>query len=283
MTVAAVDRCLSLIEALAGEPEPIELGVLAERIGMPKSATHRMLTTLVERGYVAQDPATQGYGLTLHLSILAFRNLDARGLPDVGQVVLDRLARRTGEYCRLSVVEGERLVWVARAQGATAGLRYEPDMGQEVVLHTTATGKAWLATLPESEALRIVCARGFETGTALGPRRLKTVDELRRHLDETRGRGYALAVEEGEPGTVALAVAFRADEDPTAPAAGTLSVAGPLVRLGADRHEAIAAALLEAAREMAQLWPLRKRQPRRLAAVAPADERNIPPHQLRAG
>jgi DNA-binding IclR family transcriptional regulator len=271
MTVAAIERCLDLIEVLAGEAAPLELGALAGRARMPKSATHRTLTTLVARGLVVQDPATQGYALALRFATLAFRNLDARQLPDLAQSALDALARATGEYCRLAVVAGEGLAWIARAQGATAGMRYEPDMGDEVVLHATATGKAWLATLPENEALRIVCARGFvaprQPGRPLGPRSLKTVDELRRHLAQTRARGYALAVEEGEPGTVALAIAFRADPSADAPVAGTLSVAGPLIRMKPQRHAAIGRALHEAAEAVAALWPVRRRQqPARLAA-----------------
>jgi DNA-binding IclR family transcriptional regulator len=271
MTVAAIERCLGLIEVLAGEPASLELGAIAARTAMPKSAAHRTLTTLVARGLVVQDPATQGYALSLRFATLAFRNLDARRLPDMAQTALDALAQATGEYCRLAVVEGKSLVWIARAQGATAGLRYEPDMGDEVVLHATATGKAWLATLPENEALRIVRARGFAVprpaGRPLGPRSLKNVDELRRHLAQTRARGYAIAIEEGEPGTVALAIAFRADTGADAPIAGTLSVAGPLVRMKPDRHAALGRALRGAADEIAALWPVRRRQAARLAPM----------------
>jgi DNA-binding IclR family transcriptional regulator len=133
-------------------------------------------------------------------------------------------------------------------------------MGRDVVLHATATGKAWLATLPEQEALRIACARGFDTPSGFGTRAVKNVDELRRHLDETRRRGYAVAIEEGEPGTVALAAAFRAYDGGDAPTAGTVSIAGPQVRLTEARVAELAALVLHTAREMTALWPLRRRQ-----------------------
>lgn len=260
MTVTAIDRCLSLIETLAGEAEAVELSVLANRIGTPNSAAHRILATLMERGWVVQDPASQNYALSLRLSTLAFRNLDTRAVPDVVQTVLDRLARRTREYCRLAIVEGEDLVWVARAQGATAGLRYDPDMGQEIVLHATANGKAWLATLPENEALRIVCGRGFEAHRPLGPNSIKSVDELRQHLEDTRANGYATAVDEAELGTAAIAVSFRCDDMVDAPVAGTISVAGPRLRIGPDRYEELGRDLQTAAQEIAAVWPLRVRQ-----------------------
>ena len=146
-------------------------------------------------------------------------------------------------------------------------------MGGEVVLHATATGKAWLATLSEDEALRLVVARGFpfprERGhpiargadaAAFGKAVVRTIDELRTHLKETRRRGYGLAIEEGEPGIVAMASVFRASEDPRAAIAGTVSVAGPLLRLGPSRRDKIAPLLSAAANDLSALWPLRQHQ-----------------------
>lgn len=270
MTVNAVERCLAIIEALAGESEPLDLTEIARRVGLPVSAGHRILQTLMGRGWVVQDPVSQHYALSLRLSTLAFRNLDARAVPDVVQAVLDRLARRTREYCRLAIVEGEDLVWVARAQGAVTGLRYDPDMGQEIVLHATANGKAWLATLPEAEALRIVCARGFAARRPLGSRAVADVDGFRRHLAETRARGYATAVDEAEAGTAALAVPFYGSERPDAAVAGTISIAGPLLRIAPERYEDLSAELHAAAREVAAVWPLRIRQRGAVRAAVPA-------------
>jgi DNA-binding IclR family transcriptional regulator len=268
MQIANVDRCVSLIEALAARAGGASLGDLSKLLGTPKSATYRLLQTLASRGYVVQDPATLDYALSLNIAMLAFRYLDARPPPDVAQQALDRLAVDSGEYCRVAVVERERLVWIARAQGATAGLRYDPPMGYEVVLHATATGKAWLATLPEQEALRLVCARGFDTPPGFGKRAVRTVDELRRHLATTRRRGYATAVEEGEPGTVAMAAAFRAYDASDAPVAGTVSIAGPVVRLTDARIAQLAPKLLSCAAELSRLWPLRSRQASRPAPAA---------------
>lgn len=273
MTVAAVDRCLTILEALAGESEPAELTDLAHRLDMPASAVHRTLATLVDRGWVVQHSGSQRYALSLRMSTLAFRNLDARSVPDVVQSVLDKLARETREYCRLAIVEGEDLVWVARAQGAGPGLRYDPEMGQEIVLHATANGKAWLATLPESEALRIVCARGFSARRPLGPNSASNVDELRARLAETRERGFATSVEEAEAGTGAVAVPFFSGPEAGAPVAGTMSVAGPLVRITPERYEAIAEALKRAAREVAEIWSLRVRQRSYMPTALAAAER----------
>jgi len=260
MTVAAVARCLDVLECLAGVDGGRELGDIAARVDTPKSGVHRILATLVGRGWVVQDPDTLHYALSLHFATLAFRDLDARVVPDVVQEVLDALARETQEYCRLGVVEGETVAWVARAQGATAGLRYDADMGQEVALHATATGKAWLATLPEVEAIRIVCAHRFFSHLRLGPRAASSVEALQRDLAKTRARGYAIALEEAEPGIVALAATFRTDARPDAPVAGTLSVAGPVSRITPERYARIRDALAAGAAAMEAVWSVRARQ-----------------------
>ncbi|HEX2135785.1 MAG TPA: IclR family transcriptional regulator C-terminal domain-containing protein, partial [Microvirga sp.] len=98
---------------------------------------------------------------------------------------------------------------------------------------------------------------------------LRTLDALARELEETRRRGCAIAVEEGEPGVVAVATAFRAEGVPDAPVVGTLSVAGPLVRMPPERRIEIARALHRAAAEMEAVWPIRRRQ--RAATIGPAD------------
>lgn len=262
MTVTAIDRSLSVIECLAGEPRGLELSAIAARLDLPKSAAHRILVTLVERGWVAQDSENQTYVLSLRFAMLALRDLDSRVITDVVQRVLDGLAQRTREYARIAIVEGETLTWVARAQGAVSGLRYDPEMGIEVSLHTTATGKVWLSSLPEDEALRIVCARGLRRGTHIGPNAVKTVDDVRQALRETRQRGYATAVEEAEAGITAVAVAFRRDTAREAPVAGTLSIAGPATRMGVERHLDLVTALRVAAAELEQIWRLRGRQNR---------------------
>jgi DNA-binding IclR family transcriptional regulator len=85
-----------------------------------------------------------------------------------------------------------------------------------------------------------------------------TIDALRRDLAGVRRTGYATAVEEAEAGVAAIAVAIR---DPASGRAmGTTSVAGPIVRLPAERRAQLANLLDAAARELARVWPLARTQ-----------------------
>jgi IclR family transcriptional regulator, acetate operon repressor len=254
---SAARRSLDLLELLAASPDALAVTDIGARLALPKSAVHRLLALLLDKGFVRRDEASARYSLTLKLAMLGLRHFAGIGLTDVAQPILDRLAAESGELARLAIVENEGMVWIAKAQGARHGLRYDPDTGLNVVLHATAVGKAWLATLPEKEALRIVAATRFATPDHFGPNAIRALGPFRAALQETRARGYGTAIEEGEAGTAAVAVVFRASADPRAPVAGTLSLAGPLSRFPQSRRAAFARTLAAAAAELATVWPIR--------------------------
>jgi DNA-binding IclR family transcriptional regulator len=243
-----LERCVQVVEQLSALPDGARLSELARALDLPKTAGHRLLAELTRLGWVEQLGADGPYRLTTRLPLLTQRVLHATGLPDLAQPVLESVARQSGELARLTVALPDQLVWLAQVQGAPPGLMYQPTLSDPVRPHATANGKAWLATLPQARALAI--ARNAGLGTLRPtPRTLATSTQLVADLIRTRRRGYALAEEEAERGVVALAVSIGA------PALGTISVAGPMLRLPRARHAALAATLKQAALELAAAWP----------------------------
>ena len=192
-----VDRVLDIIELLADEPLGLPVSEIARRLDMPKSAAHRLLSSLVNRGFAVQDDPSQRYRLSVKLAAVGFRVLAGAGTSDICQPSLDRLAIRTGELVRLTLVEGDTLFWIAKSQGALSGLRYDPDLGQAVVLHATATGKAWLSTMSDDAAAGLVKKRGYVVPARFGKPVVRDEASLFKELAATRARGYGVAMEEG--------------------------------------------------------------------------------------
>ena len=252
-------RALDILQLLARERDGLPLTTISQEAKLAKSASHRLLSTLVEEGYVRQDSASERYHLTLRMAALGFRFLAAHGLTDVVQPILDRLAQQTGELVQLGLVEDDRLIWVAWAQGSQAPLRYVPVFGREVVLHTTGSGAAWLASLPENRALEIFRKVGFRKSSTPGYGRnaVRTEKELLARIRKVRRLGFGLNLEAGEPGINAIAVAFHANVKPQSLVAGTIAIAGPSVRVNKSDLIAALPALRAAAREMAEVWPMK--------------------------
>src|SRR6266567_2214465 len=245
-----LDRALSLIEALSAEAAGLPLTQLADKIGMPKSAAHRLLHELMALGYVRQNSDTAHYLLTTKLLSLGFSFLSASGVGDVVQPVLNQLARHSGELIRLTVVDGERLTWIAKAQGARSGLRYDPEMGQHPTLFCTASGQAWLATFNDETALQIVAKQGFGRLGEHGPNAPRTISAFLEALGRTRAQGYAFVEEAAAAGTSALAAAVLHPR--SGHAIGTVSIAGPSFRLSRERIEELAPSLRAAAVDLSQ-------------------------------
>ncbi|WP_066254557.1 IclR family transcriptional regulator [Hydrogenophaga flava] len=246
----ALDRGLSLLEQLAAHPEGLPLAHLASELDMPLSACHRLLSALQQRGYVRQQRKQGDYMLTTKLVSLGLGYLSSSGVVDIAEPLLERLAQHTGELVRLSVVDGDRLVWVAKAQGVRKGLRYDPDMGMAARLSCTASGHAWLLTMSDEQALTLVMQQGLGEPAEYGPRAPTTVKALLGFLHAARVRGYAVIDEVFAPGMSAMAVpVLRRGE-----AIGVISVAGPRQRLTTERMHEFAPELLAAAAELGPIF-----------------------------
>src|SRR5947208_11112572 len=190
MAHVPAERCLGIIELLADGARAMPLGEIADRLALPKSGAHRLLATLVDLGWAEQDPETGFYRLTMRLAVLGQRFYVASGVPDICQPLLDRFACDCREFARLAVVDGNSLVWIAHAQGATGGLLYQPaDTTGTVPLYATASGKAWLATLRSDEAVHNVMRNGgFNHADRYGPNVIRSIEALLRDLPTTTRR-----------------------------------------------------------------------------------------------
>jgi DNA-binding IclR family transcriptional regulator len=264
-----LERTLAILELLIEHPAGLPVSTIAARLDMPASAAHRLLNDLARLGYVRQDRAQGDYALTIKLAAMGLSFLGQSGITDVAQPILDRLAAESRELVRLSVFDGENLVWVGVAQGATSGLRYDPGREQGVIVHfaSSAGGQAFLSAMSDEDALMAVSRQGLAPtqpgGGAGAP--ASAIDLLAR-LADARSRGYAIAIDAYLAGMAAMAVPVR--RAGTGEVLGCLSIAAPSVRLDEARMAELAPALQTAADEIGTAS-----RGSRFFAVSAADER----------
>jgi DNA-binding IclR family transcriptional regulator len=243
----ALDRGLSVLEHLARHPEGLPITLIASELGIPLSACHRLLAELQRRDYVRQTRKQGDYALTTKVVSLGLGLLSSAGIVDVAGPILTRLAETSGELVRLSIVDEDRLTWVAKSQGTRqAGQRYDPDMGQDVRLSCTSSGHAWLMTMSDERAVALVSRQGFGPPSAYGPKAPTTIKALQGFLHAARVRGYAMIDEVFAPGMAAMAAPVMRRQE----VVGIISIAGPRTRLSVERMHDIAPALLAAAAEL---------------------------------
>jgi IclR family KDG regulon transcriptional repressor len=239
-TLSSVRNAARLLCAFT--PADRELGVseLARRLGLGKSAVHRLLTTLAQERLVEQNPATGRYrlGIKLHeLGAIVSSHLD---LHEAVAPHLDDLRNITGETVHVAILDGDEVVYVERRESPQT-LRLFSRVGHRNHAHCTSTGKVLLAYLPPDELDRILALRPLERKT-----RYTITDRgrLRQELERVRRRGFAKNENESELGVVSVAAPIR---DASGRVVAAVSTAGPELRLARDgmrsvTHETLAAA-----------------------------------------
>lgn len=248
-----LERSLGILELLSQEVNGLSVTSIATQLNLPVSAAHRLLNELARFGYVRQGKAQGDYALTIKLASLGLSFLGRSGITDVAQPILERLAATSGELVRLSVLDGQDLVWIAVAQGATAGLRYDPGQEHGMVIHlaSTANGLAYLATMSDEDALMLVAEQGFAPKAAHpGARSPATASELMALIHDARKRGYAVARDSYILGMSAVAMPVRFGKEDKV--IGTVSIAGPAARLDDARIEQLVEPLRAAASELGE-------------------------------
>lgn len=246
---------LAIIEALSWTPDGLTVSELARELKVHKGVVSRTLRHLAAGGYITASPPTRRFHLGLSILALALRYADRLGFPGVCLPVLQDLADETGELVQLGIIEGDRLLFVAKAEGRDQRIRMVSLLGQFAPLHATAAGKVFLASLPEAEALALARRGGLR---ALTRRTITSPAGLRRELRRVRRLGYAVVEEELFEGAGAVAAPVRLArlEDRVV---GTVSLSGPTYRLPAARKHELARKVIASAARVAEIWPLEAR------------------------
>jgi DNA-binding IclR family transcriptional regulator len=224
-SVQSVERALDLVEALA---DGDDLGVteLAERTGLVPSTAHRLLATLAKRGYASRTPTSGGYVLGYKVVELANGLEDSLArLRSVARPHLESVQRETGESANLTILDGDRVVYVDQVEGSRR-MRMFTTVGAAVLAHTTASGKAILAH-GQPDSLTELYSEDGEL-ERLTPRTLTTVGALRKDLERIERRGYAIDNEEHEEGVSCVAAPVF---DHTGRPCAAISISAPTARI----------------------------------------------------
>ena len=227
-TVQSIERAFGLLETMADHGGRMGLSQLATVSGLPLPTIHRLLRTLVDLGYLRQDPSRQ---YVLAPRLIRLGESSGAMLSVWAKPHLDRLVADLGESANLAMLDGDQIVYVAQAQSRRA-MRMFTEVGRRVLPHCTAVGKAILAGMPQEQVAELLRRTGMPEHTE---HTITDPDAFADALVWVDQHGYAVDNEEQEHGVRCVAVAL-----PDAPARLGLSVSGPATRM---TDEAIAQAV----------------------------------------
>jgi len=242
--VRAVERALLIMGCFDSEHPERGISEIAEAVGLHKATAHRIVTTLVNYGYLERVADDQKYRLGLELANLGFKVIRRMDLRREALPYMQQLVQEWDETCDLSIFDQGRVFYIEVLQGNQA-LTIAAAVGQWLPAHCTASGKLFLAHLPPEDVDAILSQplNSYTDST------ITSSDEIRRQLEIIRNQGYAVDYEEYELGICALAAPICNRDGNVIAAIGSPS---PTQRMTQERISEMAITFKKAARSISQ-------------------------------
>lgn len=200
-----IGKGIAILEAIRIAKRPLSIKSIAETLDLNKSSLHHHMKTLVEFGYLQQDPETRKYDIGLNLVRVGQAYLQRLDVRERGHGFLEALSKELNQTVHMLVLDHDEVVYVDKVDvhHQPGALQCSSFIGLRTDVYSTASGKVLLSNL-ELGALRQVLQ-------SLKPRQitqytLTDVKALEEELELTKQRGYGLDLQEHSLGLQCIAV-----------------------------------------------------------------------------
>ncbi len=202
--VRAVKRALAILNSFAGKGLQ-SLGEVTSRTGLDKGTTRRLLLTLMESGYIAQDPASQHYKLGRAIRELLANVADELDIRAIALPIVNALAEELQVTVFISVYEDGAAICLDRVHGLKGIEVHWWSVGGTLPYNCGGAPKLLLAYQTQPEIERVLKL----PMVALTSRSMKDTSLFCGHLLRIRNRGWECAIDDVSVGLTALAVPVR--------------------------------------------------------------------------
>lgn len=238
-TVQSVARAFEILEIMSTGSDDMGISHIAEQTSLPLPTIHRILRTLVVNGYVYQTPGRR-YALgarLIPLSRNAGGSLGASLRPRLAAVV-----KQTHESGSVAMYDREFARYIAHVPSEQS-MRMFAEVGNQIDLHATGSGKALLSMMADAEIREILQRTGMR---ALTSETITDIETMMVEIEHVRRRGYAMDLEEHELGVNCVAVPIHG------PILLAMSISGPQPRMTRHTVEHAVPILVSAADEVSR-------------------------------
>lgn len=225
--VLSVDKALLIVELLMRDEEPRSAREIALRLGLNRTTVHRLLNTLIHRGWLEKVPAVALYRLSLKFLVLLQVSGQSRNLVQEIRPALDRLSSISRETVHLGALDGYDVVHIDKVDSPES-YGISSRVGSRGVPHLTSLGKALLAA--ESDAFLDHYLESISKRNT--PIQFQDIEAVRSEIRATQARGYSVDNEEDSIGVRCLGVAIHG---PDSRPLFAISVTGPSPRFTLER------------------------------------------------
>lgn len=236
--VQSVDRSLSILEVLSDYENGLGITEISEKVSLHKSTVHRLLATLIYKGYVEQNQDTNRYQLTLKLFELGNKKLEKLNIVTVSRPFLQELMEKTNEVIHLVIRDGVEVVYVAKVEPQKT-IRMYSRIGKRIPIYCTSVGKSMLSYMSDSEVEDIWRNSDIKSFTE---HTIVDFKEFKEHLQLVKERGYAIDEQENEIGIRCIGASIL---DHKGAVCGAISISGSTISFTEDKIKEFSRLIIE--------------------------------------
>jgi IclR family transcriptional regulator, acetate operon repressor len=201
--VRSVARALDVLSAFSATHPRLHLSELAEAVGLPRPTVRRLALTLIDRGFLRQDP-DGAYLLGIRLRELGSQVTRGSAIVHRTSAAADELSRTTGETVMVAEVDWSDLsVHILDKRLPRRPMAATSPIGHRLPLTSGCISKAMLAGLPPETAAAVVPHVQYMARTESS---IMDPQLLAADVAVSRARGYAIQSGEFRVGLAGVAV-----------------------------------------------------------------------------
>lgn len=243
----SLDKAFQIIEAMAKASKPMRLQDIAASVDQPASTAIRFLNTLVQRGYVNQNPETNKYSLSIKFCQLGNLVSAQISIRDTIRPYLEELSLYCKESACLTIERNMQVVYIDVVEGPDSMLKALQRIGHVAPLHCTGVGKLFLLNYTVPQIDTFIKDKGLDYYT---DHTITTKKDLLEELSLIKNTIYSMDNEECELGAKCVAAPIR---DYTGEVIACISVTGPISRMTPDKIDLIREKILASAYELSSI------------------------------
>ena len=231
--VQSLVRALRLLQEVAEVGDGVTLTEVANRVGLPVSSAHRLLSTLLQEGFVRFDGERTLWFVGVKAFTVGNAFLRARDLVQVARPYMRGLMEQCDETVNLAVEDSGQIIYLAQIE-CRQMMRALASPGARVPMHSSAVGKILLAYMKPTTREASLEAMRLERFTA---NTITQRERLEDTLQTVKARGYAFDDEEHAIGLRCVAAPIFNE---TRDAIAGISLSGPAARVTDKRFAELA-------------------------------------------
>jgi IclR family acetate operon transcriptional repressor len=226
-SMRSLERTFDILRILRQSRVPMRLTDIASESGIHLATTQRILSVMLQYGYVSQERYGYTVGVTSVMNAFSFHVTSS--LNQITQPILQELTAASGLMSSLAIRVDFVQVMVLRVEG-TAPLRYLLPVGEATPLYLG--GARIFAASMTTEEVATLLEGVPEIRLASG--QIVTEQEFSNSLKEIRDLGFVYSISERDLGSASVAVPVFSQEGTLE---ASLQVSGPAVELDEEKVE----------------------------------------------